>query len=334
MITKIPTNYINKLSNLDTQKAIKLVKDTFENRLAKNLNLLRVSAPLFVHPKTGLNDNLSGHERPVNFIIKETGEELEIVHSLAKWKRMALKRYDIPNDMGLYTDMNAIRREEELDNLHSIYVDQWDWEKNIARKERTMDYLQDVVRKINASMKETLTTLKQSFPQITFKLADEVYFITSEELLQRYPLLTAKQREDAICREKGTVFIAQIGDVLSNGLSHDTRAADYDDWSLNGDLLVWYPLLDCAIELSSMGIRVDDQSLYRQLEVKNSLDKLELSYHQDVMNNRLPLTIGGGIGQSRLCMIFLEKAHIGEVQVSVWDEREVERLKEYNINIL
>lgn len=334
MITKTPQNYTNKLSNLDTQRAIKLVKDTFENRLAKNLNLIRVSAPLFVHPKTGLNDNLSGHERPVSFTIKDSEDEIEIVHSLAKWKRMALKRYEIPSDMGLYTDMNAIRREEDLDNLHSIYVDQWDWEKIITREERNVDYLKKVVKKIHLSLIETLNVLKDNFKEITFDLSPEVYFITSEELLQKYPHLSSKEREDAICKENGTVFILQIGDKLSNGLPHDTRAADYDDWSLNGDLLIWYPLLECAIELSSMGIRVDEKSLYRQLEIKGNLDKINLRYHQDVLNNKLPLTIGGGIGQSRLCMIFLEKAHIGEVQVSVWDDEEVERLKQYNINIL
>lgn len=330
----IPKNYHNKLSVLDTQKAIKIVKDTFERKLSKKLDLMRVSAPLFVHPKTGLNDNLSGKEKPVSFIMKDTNEEIEIVHSLAKWKRMALKKYQISPNKGLYTDMNAIRVEEELDNLHSIYVDQWDWEKIISEEERNLEFLKEIVMKINDAILETLAILKDSFSQITINLSEEVFFITSEELLQMYPNLSSKEREDAICREKKTVFIMQIGNQLSNGLPHDNRAPDYDDWMLNGDLLIWYPLLDCAIELSSMGIRVNKDSLLHQLTLTNSLDKLNLSYHQEVLHNSLPLTIGGGIGQSRLCMIMLEKAHIGEVQVSVWDEEETEKLKEHNIYLL
>lgn len=330
----IPRHYQSKLNVLETQHAIKLIKDTFERKLSEKLNLIRVSAPLFVHPKTGLNDNLTGREKAVSFIVKDINEEIEIVHSLAKWKRMALQKYGLSLYEGLYTDMNAIRVEESLDNLHSIYVDQWDWEKIITQEDRTIDYLQSIVRLINDAIVETLEIVKQRFTKITIDLLKDVFFITSEELYQLYPHLTAKERENAICKEKKTVFIMQIGKKLSNDLPHDLRAPDYDDWELNGDLLVWYPLLDCAIELSSMGIRVDKDSLIRQLTEVKSLDKLHLSYHQDVLNDRLPLTIGGGIGQSRLCMVMLEKAHIGEVQVSIWDEEEVEKLRKYNIFLL
>lgn len=334
MIFKINKNYQNLLSVIETNIGIKLAKDTFENRLSSLLDLTRVSAPIFVNPNTGLNDNLNGVERPVSFEIKSLNETAEIVHSLAKWKRMALGKYGFTFNTGLYTDMNAIRRDEELDNLHSIYVDQWDWEKVINDQDRNINYLKEVVKRIVQALVETKAIINQRFPALKLHFHEDVYFITSEELLQRYPDLSPKERENAICQDHQTVFIIGIGEKLSNQEPHDLRAPDYDDWALNGDLLVWYEPLQMAVELSSMGIRVDKKSLYNQLVKSNHLDRLSYQYHQDILNNQLPLTIGGGIGQSRLCLIMLEKIHIGEVQVSIWSEEDLQELKKLGINIL
>lgn len=314
----LPENYENKLGIYDTQSAIKMVKDTFERELAKNLTLHRVSAPLFVDSLSGLNDNLNGIERPVAFEIKNLDGSYEIVHSLAKWKRLALKQYDFYDHKGLYTDMNAIRRDEDLDNLHSIYVDQWDWEKIILREDRNVEYLKDTVRSILKALKATEYVLAGKYPQLKPFISEDVYFITSEELLQMYPDKTPKEREYLICKEHPTVFLMQIGDKLSNGERHDGRAPDYDDWQLNGDILIYDPVLDCALEISSMGIRVDEKSLLEQLHKTHNEERQYLPFHQALLHHQLPLTIGGGIGQSRLCMLLLQKAHIGEVQVSVW----------------
>lgn len=329
-----PKNYIDKFDVFDTQKAIKFTKDAFQDSLSKNLNLTRVSAPLFVAKNTGLNDNLNGVERPVGFDIKHLDEYSEVVHSLAKWKRLALKKYDFWNDNGLYTDMNAIRRDEEMDNLHSIYVDQWDWEKIISEENRTLDYLKETVTKIVYALKATEFQIVGKYPQLTPFINPNIHFITSQELLDKYPNLSAKQREHEICKEYGTVFIMQIGDKLSNGKPHDLRAPDYDDWEINGDLIIWYPILEKPVELSSMGIRVNAKSLKEQLKKDNCLDRLELPFHKMLVNSELPLTIGGGIGQSRICLILLQKAHIGEVQVSLWPNDMIEECKENGINIL
>lgn len=328
------TAYKNKLGILDTEIAIKLVKDTFERRLAENLHLIRVSAPLFVRPESGLNDDLSGVERPVQFDILDIKADVQIVHSLAKWKRQALKRYDFAANTGLYTDMNAIRRDEELDALHSVYVDQWDWEKIITEEERNLEVLSHAVRRIMNALKDTQDVLGERFPQMDRFIKTEVFFITTQELLNMYPSLTAKQREDAICKEHKTVFIMQIGGKLSNGESHDLRAPDYDDWSLNGDILVWYPPLNRAVELSSMGIRVDEKALTKQLELAGCEKRAELEFHKQLLNGELPLTIGGGIGQSRLCMLLLEKVHIGEVHSSVWSEEMIEDCEKQGIHLL
>ena len=330
----IPQDYHNKLSIIETQEAIKLVKDTFERKLAKNLDLIRVSAPLFVDPNSGLNDNLNGVEKPVSFTLTKLNQDVEIVQSLAKWKRMALKNYQFTYGMGLYTDMNAIRPEEETDNLHSIYVDQWDWEKIISPEERNIDYLKKIVRLIIKSLVETNNILKGSFPKLDYEINDEIFFITSQELLDRYPHLSSKERENAICKEKQIVFILEIGDKLSNNLPHDNRAPDYDDWHLNGDILIWSDVLSSAVEISSMGIRVDDKTLLKQLEVSKNTDRLRLSYHQAIINNKLPLTIGGGIGQSRVCQVLLQKLHIGEVQASHWHKDDIERLEQVGAIIL
>jgi len=331
----IPKVYIDQFDIFDTQKAIKLVKDSFENELAKNLNLSRVSAPLYVTKASGLNDNLNGVERPVSFEIAELpGQEIEIVQSLAKWKRLALKQYDFWTNNGLYTDMNAIRRDETLDNLHSTYVDQWDWEKIITKQQRTIDFIKDTVIKIVHALKATEYQLIGKYPQIKPVIDDEVFFITSQELLDMYPDLDAKAREHEISKLHNTVFILQIGNKLSNGLPHDSRAPDYDDWQLNGDLLVYYELLDCAIELSSMGIRVDSASLVSQLEKAGASERLQLPYHQMLLNDELPLTIGGGIGQSRICLVLLHKAHIGEVQVSLWPKETLAICKKNKIRLL
>jgi len=334
MIYQIPKPYVNKLSLLETQKGIKIVKDTFERKLAKNLNLIRVSAPLFVRPETGLNDYLNGVELPVKFNLPNLGCDVEIVQSLAKWKRYALGKYHFSEGQGLYTDMNAIRPFECTDNLHSIYVDQWDWELVISREDRNLTFLKKIVRLIIKSLKETHLILKNEFPILDLEINEDIYFITSEELLQKYPHLSPKEREDAICKEKKTVFIIGIGDKLSNGIPHDKRSPDYDDWSLNGDILVWYPILSRAVELSSMGIRVDANSLQEQLIKAQNLDRLQLPFHQDVIHERLPLTIGGGIGQSRLCLILLEKFHLCEVQSSTWLEEDFHVLEEMGVNVL
>ena len=324
-------NYSSILNVFDTQLAIKLVKDTFQNKLAKELELMRVSAPLFIEPKTGLNDNLSGVEKAVNFVIQENKNNLEIVQSLAKWKRHALNKY---NSKGIYTDMNAIRPFEDLDNIHSIYVDQWDWEKVITKEDRNEEYLKETVRKIYRALKETSEVIKERFPKLEHNLPDEITFITSEELLDLYPELSSKERENEITKKYGAVFLMHIGDKLKNGYSHDGRAADYDDWSLNGDILLWYETLNIAYEISSMGIRVDKDALLYQLKEKNEEYNIDMPYHQDIINDRIPLTIGGGIGQSRMCLYLLNKAHIGEVQVSYWSNEDIELFKSLNIHLL
>ena len=326
--------YVSKLNLLDTEIAIKLIKDYFERSLADALNLTRVSAPLFVLPKSGLNDDLNGYERAVKFDVLDLHEDVEIVQSLAKWKRNALSKYKFNDNTGLYTDMNAIRRDEELDTFHSVYVDQWDWELIIKSENRNFDFLKDVVRRIYKVMKDTDKLVSQTYPQIKEKLPEDIYFISSEELLKKYPDKTGKERENLICKEHKAVFIYQIGWPLSNGAPHDGRACDYDDWNLNGDILVWYDFLNVALELSSMGIRVNGESLKLQSAHKNETHKLVTPYAKAVLEDKLPLTIGGGIGQSRLCMFFLEKAHIGEVQASVWSKEDIEKLEELNIHLL
>ena len=326
-----PNNYQSVLDLVDTQKAIKLVKDAFESELAKGLNLIRVSAPLFVEPKTGLNDNLSGYEKAVSFIVNENEQELEIVQSLAKWKRYALKKYDID---GLYTDMNAIRRFEDTDNLHSLYVDQWDWEKRLTVEQRNIKTLKQIVKKIYKVFIKTYNKVIKSYPQLKTDLPNNIVFVTTKELEKKYPKLDRKERENAICKECGAVFLIGIGDKLKDGKAHDSRAADYDDWKLNGDILLWYEPLQIAFELSSMGIRVNKDSLLRQLKVKGEEYKLEMPYHQSIINEKLPLSIGGGIGQSRLCMFLLKKVHIGEVQSSYWPEEDIKEFKKYNIDLL
>ena len=330
----VPKGYKTALGMYDTQTAIGLLKRTFEERLCLALNLKRVSAPLFVDPTTGLNDDLSGVERPVKFDLKETGKDAVVVHSLAKWKRMALGAYGFSEGEGLYTDMNAIRRDEEMDNLHSVYTDQWDWEKIITKETRNEDYLKKVVQGIVGAICDTLDFLKCRYPQLDVELCRTVKFITAQELEDKYPTLTSKERENAICKEYKTVFIMQIGDKLRSGKPHDSRAPDYDDWSLNGDILFWNELLDCAFEISSMGIRVDEKSLDEQLEKANANARRELPFHKALLNGELPLTMGGGIGQSRLSMLLLNKAHIGEVQVSLWDEETKKVCKENGIVLL
>lgn len=332
--TTYELNYKPTLSLFETQKAIKFVKDAFQNDFADALSLSRVTAPLFVIPSTGLNDNLNGIERPVSFDIPSANENAEIVQSLAKWKRMALGKYEFKHDTGLYTDMNAIRRDEDLDFIHSCYVDQWDWEKVITSDERTLDYLKEVVNKIFDVMKGVERKVYAKYPQFKPILPEEITFVSTSELEKRWPNKTRKEREDLICEEKKAVFVYQIGWPLKDNHSHDGRAADYDDWNLNGDILVWYDMYNMALELSSMGIRVDEESLPKQLKHKNEEYKLNNEFCKGIMNKKLPLSIGGGIGQSRLCMFFLRKAHIGEVQVSIWDKDEIERLKKKNIYLL
>ena len=316
----IPKGYVPKLDVYDTQKAISFIKKTFQDRLAASLRLKRVSAPLFVTEASGLNDNLSGKERPVTFDVPAVGESVQVVHSLAKWKRMALKEYRFYVGNGLYTDMNAIRRDEELDNIHSIYVDQWDWERVITREDRTREYLVDTVKKIVNTICDTNELLKIDFPQLNANLSREVKVIDSEELLALYPNLSAKEREYEITKKYKTVFIIGIGGKLSNGEPHDSRAPDYDDWSLNGDILFYNEVLDRAFEISSMGIRVDEESLDRQLKLSGCEYRRSLPFHKMLLEGKLPLTIGGGIGQSRLCMLMMKSAHIGEVQSSIWDK--------------
>ncbi len=325
--TIVPKNYQSTLNIYDTQTAIGFIKRCFEEALTGSLKLKRVSAPLFVDERSGLNDNLSGSERPVTFDVPALNDNGEVVHSLAKWKRVALKQYDFHSGNGLYADMNAIRRDEELDNLHSIYVDQWDWERVITKEQRTMDYLKETVQGLVNAMSETASRLHTKYPSVHTSIDTKISFITSQELADLYPTLTSKEREQSYVKEHPTTFILQIGDLLKNGQPHDNRSPDYDDWSLNGDLLFWHEPLECAMELSSMGIRVDDQALLEQLEKANANARLKYPYHQQVINQELPLTIGGGIGQSRMCMLLLEKAHIGEVQVSLWDEETITACK-------
>ena len=312
--------YRSALGMYDTQTAIGLLKRTFEEHLCLALHLKRVSAPLFVDPTTGLNDDLSGVERPVRFDLKETGKDAVVVHSLAKWKRMALAAYGFSAGEGLYTDMNAIRRDEELDNLHSVYVDQWDWEKIITPETRNLEYLKKVVQGIVGAICDTLDFLKCRYPQLDVALTRTVTFISSQELEDLYPNLSPKEREDAFVKEHKTAFIMQIGDKLKSGQPHGQRAPDYDDWTLNGDILFWDDVLGCAIEISSMGIRVDEAALDKQLTKANADERRNLPFHKALLAGELPLTMGGGIGQSRLSMLLLGKAHIGEVQVSIWDE--------------
>jgi len=335
MALLVPKGYQSKLNIRETEQGIKAVKDYFEQSLAARLNLSRISAPLFVFRETGLNDDLNGVERPVRFTVKNANNrEVDIVHSLAKWKRVALQRYGFSHGEGIYTDMNAIRRDDDLDNLHSIYVDQWDWERIINREERTIAVLQKTVNDIYAATKETESFICNLFPQLSAFLPEKVMYITSQELLDKYPDLDDKAREDAICKEHGAVFLMQIGGVLSNGEKHGGRAPDYDDWSLNGDLLFWYPVLGHAFEITSMGIRVDKDALLRQLEISGHNDRLSFPYHKAVCQDEVPLTIGGGFGQSRLCMFLMNKAHIGEVQASVWPEDMLAECEENGINLL
>ncbi|GAA0707419.1 aspartate--ammonia ligase [Paraclostridium ghonii] len=330
----IPKGYKSRLEVIQTQQAIKDLKDFFESRLGETLKLTRVSSPLFVLPETGTNDNLNGTEKAVSFEVPDIKKKAEIVHSLAKWKRMALKKYGFSCGKGLYTDMNAIRKDEELDNIHSIYVDQWDWELIIAKKERNIEKLKEIVRKIYLVFKETEEHVSKIYPEIQKTLPEEITFITSQELLDMYPDLTPKEREDKIVKEKGAVFLMQIGKVLSTGDKHDGRSPDYDDWELNGDILFYNPVLDNAIELSSMGIRVDEKSLEKQLKLSECEDRKDLDYHKALLKGELPYTIGGGIGQSRICMYFLNKAHIGEVQVGIWPKDMIKRCKQFGINLL
>jgi aspartate--ammonia ligase len=330
----IPENYAPTLGLYETQKAIGLIKNIFLVKICAALHLKRVTAPLFVDPKTGLNDDLSGVERPVSFDIPHAGMDAQVVHSLAKWKRLALHEYGFFVGNGLVTDMNAIRRDEELDNIHSIYVDQWDWEKVIDRDMRTDAYLEDTVRRIVSAICGTLDELKWQFSGLNTELCRDVFFITAQELYDLYPDLTAKQRENVITRQYKTVFIKQIGGKLRHGAPHDGRAPDYDDWSLNGDLLMWHDGLGMALEISSMGIRVDETSLAEQLRISGCEHRAELPFHKMLLAGELPLTIGGGIGQSRLCMLLLGKIHIGEVQASLWDEETRRTCAENNIILL
>lgn len=316
----LPEHYFSKLDIMETEIAIKLAKDTFERELARYLELTRVSAPLFVQPETGLNDDLNGVERPVQFDILDLGSDVQIVHSLAKWKRLALARYGFAPGTGLYTDMNAIRRDEVLDNLHSVYVDQWDWEKVITREQRCVETLKDTVRQIMKALCKTQETLSNHFSCLERYLPGQISFVTSQQLEDEYPGLTPKEREDAAAEKYGAVFIMQIGGALKSGKPHDGRAPDYDDWSLNGDIIIWYPVLGRALELSSMGIRVDAEALRRQLEISGHTERASMPFHKMLLEGRLPLTMGGGIGQSRICMAMLQKAHIGEVQASVWPD--------------
>ena len=331
----LPEKYDPRLSGRKTQEAIKYIRDTFQKEFGKEMNLERISAPLFVEKSSGLNDNLNGVERPVGFDIAGLpGEEIEVVQSLAKWKRMALKRYGFQPGEGLYTNMNAIRRDEELDNLHSCYVDQWDWEKVITKEERNLKTLKETVRNIVKSMKQMEHEVWYKCPQAVKRLPDDVVFITSEELEERYPDKTPKERENLITKEYGCVFIMKIGEKLKSGKPHDGRAPDYDDWQLNGDILFWFDTLGCALEISSMGIRVDEKSLAEQLEKAGCEDRKELPYHKMLLNGELPYTIGGGIGQSRLCMLLLDRAHVGEVQASLWPEEMRETCREHGMILL
>jgi aspartate--ammonia ligase len=331
----IPKVYKSILDIIQTEKAIKKIKDHFENELSDALNLTRISAPLLLRAGLGINDDLNGVERMVSFdALDFSNSPIEIVQSLAKWKRVALSRYGFSVGDGIYTDMNAIRRDEELDNLHSMYVDQWDWEKVITYKQRNIRTLKNEVQKIYEALKSTEKYLYKHYPSLVPILPEDIYFITSQELEDRYPELTPKQRENKITKEFRAVFVMQIGGLLKSGEKHDGRSPDYDDWSLNGDILLWYPILERAIEISSMGIRVDEKALSKQLKLAKADHRAMLEFHQSVLKRELPFTIGGGIGQSRLCMFFLKKAHIGEVQVSVWNDHIIDECKKGNIPLL
>ncbi|MCL2744359.1 MAG: aspartate--ammonia ligase [Planctomycetaceae bacterium] len=329
-----PKNYRSALTVYETQTAIGTIKRMFEDNLSRVLNLRRVSAPLFVEPQTGLNDNLSGIERPVEFDIKETKSNAQIVHSLAKWKRVALHKYGFPVGEGLYTDMNAVRRDEEMDNLHSIYVDQWDWEKVIDTALRNEDYLKKTVAEIIDAICTTAEEIKKQFPILKVNLSRDVKFVTTQELEDLYPQLQPKERENIFLKKHKTVFIMKIGDLLNSGTKHDGRAPDYDDWTLNGDIMFWNDVLNCAFEISSMGIRVDEKSLDSQLTKADCGNRRELPFHKMLLAGKLPLTMGGGIGQSRLCMLLLGKAHVGEVQVSVWDDDTIAGCEKTGIELL
>lgn len=331
----IPDGYKSSLDIKETEKAIKRVKDFFQRELITQLNLSRVSAPLFVEPDSGLNDNLNGVERPVSFGIKEQGDkEAEIVHSLAKWKRMALGKYGFEIGEGLYTDMNAIRRDEDTDNIHSIYVDQWDWEKIIAKEDRNEDTLKSVVKSVYEALRVTEKFMANEYNYVECFLPEEITFITTQELEDKYPDKTTKERENIAAKEHGAIFLMQIGDKLASGEPHDGRAPDYDDWKLNGDIIVYYPVLDMALELSSMGIRVDEDSLKEQLEKAGCPERANLPFQKALLEKKLPYTIGGGIGQSRICMFFLRKAHLGEVQASIWPQKDVDYAKERGVEFL
>lgn len=335
MKREIPAGYKSKLDLLQTEQAIKKVKDYFESNLAEELNLIRVSAPILVKEGNGINDNLNGVERIVSFDaldIKDT--QIQVVQSLAKWKRLALAKYGIGLGKGLYTDMNAIRRDEILSNLHSLYVDQWDWEKVITKEQRNVQTLQAEVRKIYNVLRSTEIYLNDFFPELTPSLPLNIHFITTQELEDQYPELTPKQREDLVAKKYGAVFISQIGGALKSGNKHDGRSPDYDDWTLNGDIVLWNSTLEMAFEVSSMGVRVDEEALKQQLILAGAEDRIQLEFHQAILNGEVPYTIGGGIGQSRLCMFFLQKAHIGEVQVSIWNEEILQTCRDANIQLL
>lgn len=331
----LPENYESPIDLMESQRAIKKIKDYFQQELAYGLNLRRVSAPLFVDPKTGLNDNLNGVERRVSFTLKDINElEVEVVQSLAKWKRMALGKYGIEPGHGIYTDMNAIRRDEDLDNLHSVYVDQWDWEKVITKEQRTETYLRETVTTIYNAIKNLGDYVNRLYRNIQTEIPNEIFFITTQELEDMYPDKTPKEREDAITKEHGAVFIMKIGGQLASGQKHDGRSPDYDDWELNGDIILWNEVLDRAFEISSMGIRVDADAMKRQLTQAGCPERAELPFQKAILNDELPYTIGGGIGQSRLCMYFLRKAHIGEVQASVWPQEMIDKCAAHHIYLL
>ena len=331
----IPQDYDPVLSVRETEEAIKYIRDTFQKEFGREMNLSRISAPLYLPKSSGLNDDLNGVEKPVHFSMKELGDEdIEVVHSLAKWKRMALAKYDFGMHEGLYTNMNAIRKDEELDNLHSSYVDQWDWEKVIAKDERTKEILEAHVREIFKIIKHMEHEIWYKYPQAVNHLPDDITFVTSTQLLERWPDLSPKERENKAAKEYGAIFVEEIGDVLADGQKHDGRAPDYDDWMLNGDILFWYEPLNMALEISSMGIRVDEDSLHEQLAKENCLERENLPFHKALLNQELPYTIGGGIGQSRLCMLLLKKAHIGEVQASLWPKEMEEACKKAGIPLL
>ena len=335
MSLTLPEQYDPRLTVRETEAAIKYIRDTFQAEFGKEMNLERISAPLFVAKSSGMNDDLNGIERPVAFDLKDVpGDTYEVVHSLAKWKRMALARYGFEVGEGLYTNMNAIRRDEELDNLHSCYVDQWDWEKVIRKEDRNEETLKAVVRQIFKVIKHMEHEVWYKYPQAVKHLPEDITFLTTEELTERYPDLTPKQRENAAVKEYGCIFLMHIGDKLADGKPHDGRAPDYDDWHLNGDILFWYDLLDCALEISSMGIRVDEEALVAQCEKAGCPERLELPFHQMLLNGELPYTIGGGIGQSRLCMLLLDRAHVGEVQASEWPEEMRKTCEQHRIHLL